>query len=150
MDSPLKQVWLCRCAANQVYGTTCGAQGQQASQRSRQAGDERWASLEYEHLVKPMGFPPEMLAAGVRVERTVVDLSASSAEGAWLTSVQVYARGMRGTVVDPRGRGSSRRRGRGQDTAVVTRPGRLVNLFPVCAVAVALLFMPTFALVLPT
>ena len=65
MDSSQKQVWLCLCV-DRIYGMTCRAETQWARLRSSLVGVGRWTSLQHEHLVKFVSFPPAMLAADAR------------------------------------------------------------------------------------
>ena len=108
-------MWLCRCV-DRVYGTTCWAKKQQARQRSRQVGAERWASLEHEHFVKLTFFPPAVPGRTRGRCRTAIGLSVASAEGAWLARVRVSAVSagvVRGTVADARGGGNREEAGEG-------------------------------------
>ena len=111
MGALLKQVWLCHCV-DRMYGKTCWVHGQRMRQGLRQAGSERWASLEQEHLMKPKVFSRHCWRRIRGGGRTAVGVSFSGVEDAWLASVRVSVRGMPGSVTNPKG-GSSSGRGRG-------------------------------------
>ena len=69
--------------------------------------------------------------------RTVVDLSAAGAGGAWLAFVRVFFRGMRSTTANPGGGNGSGRGGGGWNTTVIVRVRLLVSSFRVYVAVVA-------------
>ena len=103
--------------------------------------------MKHQHPVQLLCFSPAVLeadASEVQCRRRVVRCQA------WLARVWVSARVVRGIITDAKGRGNSGRRGQGEDSFGVIRPGVLVNSFHLCVVAVVVCVLLAMALGLST